>query len=130
MSRMVKICARRVLLAMLAISVWSIPAGAQTVVDATTAEFQPSADHDATVEGTPLVTSYLLQFFPGGSSSASHSIDMGKPAPGTDGLIRFQFTSRLTAPLVPGTTYQARVSAVGPGGTAPSTLSNTFTTSS
>ena len=37
------------------------PAAAQTVVDATTAEFQPSADHSATSnDGIPLVSSYLL----------------------------------------------------------------------
>src|SRR5687768_16456413 len=100
---MVKDVARRVVLAMAAAVFMSIPAGAQTVVDATTAEFEPSADHNTTSNGTALVTSYLLQFFPGGSSSASHSIDMGKPAPGTNGLIRFVFTSRLATPLVAGT---------------------------
>ena len=126
---MVKVGVRRVVLAMAAMVFMSIPAGAQTVVDATTAEFQPSADHNTTSNGTALVTSYLLQFFPGGSSSASHSIDMGKPAPGTDGLIRFAFTSRLATPLVAGTNYQARVSAIGPGGTSASRLSNTFTVS-
>ena len=130
MFRMVKVSARRVVLAMAATVFASIPASAQTVVDATTAEFQPSADHGTISNGTALVTSYLLQFFPGGSSSASHSIDMGKPAPGTDGLIRFVFTSHLATPLVAGTTYQARVSAIGPGGTTPSTLSNAFMVSS
>jgi hypothetical protein len=130
MSRMVKVCARRAMVAALAVIIGSVAASAQTVVDATTAEFQPSVDHNATIDGTPLVTSYLLQFFPVGSSSASHSIDMAKPAPDTDGLIRFPFASRLTTPLVAGTTYQARVSAIGPGGTAASALSNPFTTSS
>jgi hypothetical protein len=128
---MVKICAFRLALAMAAMMFGAISAGAQTVVDATTAEFEPSADHNgSTADGTALVTSYLLQFFPGGSSSASHSIDMGKPAPSTGGVIRFEFASRLTTPLVAGTTYQARVSAIGPGGTSPSNLSNPFAVSS
>src|SRR5688500_8866263 len=124
------VCARRAMFAALVVIIGSVAASAQTVVDATTAEFQPSADHNTTVNGTPLVSSYLLQFFPVGSSSASHSIDMAKPAPDSDGLIRFPFASRLTTPLVAGTTYQATVSAVGPGGIAASALSNPFTTSS
>lgn len=106
------------------------PAAAQTVIDATTAEFQPSADHSATAsDGTPLVTSYLLQIFPSGSSIAAYSIDMGKPNPDGDGLIRFAFVSRLTVPLVGGTIYEARVSAVGPGGSSASQISNTFASS-
>jgi all-beta uncharacterized protein len=106
------------------------PAAAQSVVDATTAEFQPSADHSATAsDGTPLVNSYLLQIFATGSSIPSYSIDMGKPTPGADGLIRFAFASRLTVPLVGGTIYEARVSAVGPGGSTSSQTSNTFASS-
>ena len=106
------------------------PAAAQTVIDATTAEFQASADHSATSsDGTPLVTSYLLQIFPTGSTTPAYSIDIGKPNPDGAGLIRFVFLSRLTTPLVPGTIYEARVSAVGPGGTSASPVSNAFTTS-
>jgi len=106
------------------------PAAAQSVIDATTAEFQPSADHNATAnDGTPLVNSYLLHIFATGSSIPSYSIDMGKPAPGADGVIRFVFTSRLTVPLVGGTIYEARVSAVGPGGSSASQISNTFASS-
>ena len=105
-------------------------ATAQTVANATTAEFQPSSDHGAIdPAGTPLVTTYLLQFFPVGSATSSHAIDIGKPVPGADGLIRFPFTSRLTTPSDRGTIYRARVSAVGPGGTVASALSNTFTAS-
>lgn len=103
---------------------------AQTVIDATTAEFQASADHSATSsDGTPLVSSYRLQIFPTGSSTPSYSIDIGKPDPDSAGLIRFPFLSRLTTPLVPGTIYEARVSAVGPGGTSASLVSNPFTSS-
>ena len=106
------------------------PAAAQTVIDATTAEFQPSADHGATAnDGSPLVNSYLLQIFPTGSSIPSYSIDIGKPNPDADGLIRFAFASRLTVPLVGGTIYEARVSAVGPGGSSASQASNTFASS-
>src|SRR5215213_6471025 len=131
MARMRNECVRRVTLAALAtmamVVIGSTPLAAQTVVDATTAEFQPSADHSRTLsDGTPLVTSYLFQIYPVGSSTPSHAINIGKPAPGTDGLIRFQFSTLLTTPLIAGTTYQATVSAVGPGGTAASTPSNTF----
>src|SRR5262245_41419402 len=108
----------------------AIPALAQPVVDPTIAEFQPSADHNATTpDGTQWVTSYVLQFFPVGTSTPSHSIEMGKPAPESDGLIRFEFASKLASPLVPGTIYEARVSAVGPGGSAASDVSNSFTSS-
>ena len=131
MAGMRKVCVRLPVLALVAIAAMGaagvVPATAQTVDDATTAEFQPSADHSVTLDGVPLVTSYLLQFFPAGSSSPSHSIDIGKPAPDPDGLIRFRFTSQLPTPLVPGTTYEARVSAVGPGGSSASGVSNPFT---
>ena len=51
------------------------PAAAQSVIDATTAEFQPSADHTATAsDGTPLVNSYLLQIFATGSSIPSQCV--------------------------------------------------------
>ena len=104
------------------------PAAAQTVTDATTAEFVPSAEHNATtVDGTPLVSSYLLQIFPLGSSTPSHSLNLGKPSPDPDGLIRAEFVSRLSTPLLAGVTYEARVSSVGPGGTSPSQVSNAFT---
>lgn len=125
------LCVRLAMLAVGPIAMvvaWVVPATAQTVVDATTAEFQPSPDHSVTSDGIPRVTSYLLQFFPAGSSSPSHSIDIGKPAPDADGLIRFRFTPQLEqTPLVPGTTYEARVSAVGPGGSSTSGVSNPFT---
>src|SRR5262245_233100 len=111
-------------------SAGSVSALAQPVVDPTIAEFEPSPDHAITTpEGAPWVSSYLLQFFPVGSSTPSHSIDIGKPAPGPDGLIRFEFASRLPSPLVPGTIYEARVSAVGPGGSTASQPSNPFTRS-
>jgi hypothetical protein len=118
-------------LAILAIAIAGVsPARAQTVLDPTTAEFQPSPDHDVTTpEGAAWVTSYLLQIFPTGSSTPSFSIDMGKPAPAADGWIRFEFASRLTSPLVPGSVYQARVTAIGPGGTAASAVSNAFSSS-
>jgi hypothetical protein len=106
------------------------PTAAQTVIDATTAEFQASADHSATSsDGAPIVSSYLLQIFPTGSSTPSYSIDIGKPTPDGAGVIRFAFLSRLTTPLVPGTIYEARVSAVGPGGSSASLVSNPFTSS-
>ena len=124
-------CVRLVKLAavlMFVTVVMAVPAGAQTAVDATTAEFVPSADHSRqAADGTPLVSSYLLEIFTVGSASPVRSLSLGKPAPAADGLIRYDFGPLLTTPLTPGVEYQARVSAVGPGGSAASALSNAFT---
>jgi len=117
-------------LTIVAMSALASTAGAQTVVDATTAEFEPSPDHSAvSAEGTPLLTFYLLEFFPAGSSTPSHTIDLGKPVPAADGYIRVAFVPLMPAPLVAGTIYQARISAVGPGGRGTSELSNSFANS-
>jgi hypothetical protein len=106
------------------------PALAQTTLDATTAEFAASADHSAlSADGNPRVTSYRLEIFPAGSTTPAFSLQLGKPAPDGQGLIRVAFAPLLPAPLVGGTIYQARVSAVGPGGASASDLSNAFATS-
>jgi hypothetical protein len=129
----IRIAAARCALAGLAAlaSLISPAAGsAQTVYDPTTAEFGPSPDHSATsTNGTPLVSYYLLEIFPVGSSQASYSIRLGKPAPGSDGLIRVAFVPLLAKPLTGGINYQARVSAVGPGGATRSQTSNVFASS-
>ena len=54
--------------------------------------------------------------------------NLGKPAPGLDGVIRLNLARTLTVwPLNPGNTYEVRVSAVGPGGVGESARSNPFT---
>ncbi|MDQ3347469.1 MAG: hypothetical protein M3545_05830 [Acidobacteriota bacterium] len=102
-------------------------ASAQSIVDARRLEFTPSSDHTTVgADGVPLVQSYSLDVFVAGSTQASQTVSLGKPAPASDGMIRLDFVSLLTTPLTPGVVYETRVSAVGPGGGSPSLPSNTF----
>ena len=89
-------------------------------------EFDPSADHNRTVSGVAVVNGYELRFYNAGGSQPLHVIAIGKPAPASDGKIRFNFTARLGAWPVDGVVYVARVAAVGPGGSTTSTISNQF----
>ena len=104
----------------------SVPAAAQTLVDAGRVEFSPSADHDATAGGVAVLTSYELQIVAADTGQTVRSISLGKPSPQSDGFIRLDFLRLLPAPLAPAIDYQARVAAVGPGGSAASALSNRF----
>jgi hypothetical protein len=99
---------------------------AQTI-DPRTVEFTASPDHDRVVDGVPIVTAYSLQFFVVGTAIPLQTIDLGKPSPASDGVIRFTFESLLGSWPVAGAIYEARVSAIGPGGAAPSESSNQFT---
>ena len=100
---------------------------AQAVLDPRYVEFDASADHNALAEsGIPLVSSYSLAIYPVGSSTPFATVSLGKPTPGTGGVIRVDFLPLLTTLPTPGVNYEARVSAVGPGGTTASTNSNQF----
>lgn len=100
--------------------------GTAQVVNPTIAEFTPSPDHSRLAsDGTAWVTRYDLGFYLQGASSPFQVASLGKPAPATDGQIRISL-STLTLPST-GIVYQARVIAVGPGGSTPSAASNTFT---
>jgi Viral BACON domain/Putative binding domain, N-terminal len=104
-----------------------VAVSAQTVVDPRYVEFNASPDHSAVAsDGTAIVTRYSLSFHVVGSSTAFTTVDLGKPAPGTGGIIRVDFLPLLTVTLTPGVTFEARVAAVGPGGTGSSPASNTF----
>ena len=98
----------------------------QTVVDAGIAEFVPSADHHQVVSGQAVVTSYQMQVVAAATAQLVRTVELGKPAPQGNGLIRINFLSLLTTPLAGGVEYRARVAAVGPGGSTASALSNTF----
>jgi hypothetical protein len=118
---------RRLLIAIGAIVVFATHAGAQTTMNPTRAEFNPSADHSATSsDGTPIVSSYRLDLFLQGASAPFQSSSLGKPNPDPDGIVRVNLTSVFVGWPVPGTVYTADVAAVGPGGAAPSALSNAF----
>jgi hypothetical protein len=100
---------------------------AQTVVDPRTVEFNPSPDHNATTStGAPLVTSYSLSLYQQGAGTPFATVSLGKPAPAADGKIRVDFIALLSSVPAPNVTYEARVSAVGPGGATPSSVSNGF----
>ena len=59
---------------------------AQTTIDPRTAEFVPSADHSRTgPDGTPLVQTYLIEFYLQGAAQPFQSASLGKPAPDPDG---------------------------------------------
>jgi len=119
---------RRGLIALLLFVAIAPAASAQSIVDARRVEFTPSTDHNATdpASGAALVTNYTLDVYVAGGSTVVSSANLGKPAPGTDGMIRLDFVALLTTPLANGVVYESVVGAVGPGGTAASTRSNTF----
>lgn len=97
---------------------------AQSVVNPTTLEFTPSSDHSATVNGTASVSGYDLQFYRVGATQPFQVNSLGKPTP-SGGVIRLPLSSLSSLPAA-GITFEARVVAVGPGGTAASPPSNTF----
>ena len=98
---------------------------AQTVVDPRFVEFSPSVDHNTNAsDGTPLVQRYSLSVYVVGSSVAVGTRDLGKPTP-SGGVIRVDLVP-LNIVLTPGVVYEARVTAIGPGGSTASSLSNGF----
>jgi Viral BACON domain/Putative binding domain, N-terminal len=98
---------------------------AQSVVDPRYAEFSPSPEHDTVTNGVPVVTNYTLSIFNVGSGTPLDTVDLGKPTP-VAGVIRVDFLPLLHVSLAPNVIFEARVNAVGPGGAAPSAVSNTF----
>jgi len=99
---------------------------AQTL-NPTTVQFVASADDSATAaDGTPLVTSYQLDFYLIGAAQPFQTLSLGKPTPDASRTITVDFTSLLGSALPFGTVYDATVVAIGPGGSSSSTVSNTF----
>ncbi|MGE3842632.1 MAG: hypothetical protein AB7I50_13685 [Vicinamibacterales bacterium] len=102
-------------------------AGAQTVDEPRTLQFQPSEDHNSVlVDGRPAVTSYVIEIYSAGAFLPAYAIDLGKPAPGADGLIRYDVTATIGNWPVTTGLYEARVVAIGPFGAARSIVSNPF----
>jgi hypothetical protein len=93
---------------------------AQAVLDPRFVEFIASHDHDMLSDsGLPRVSRYTLSIYPVGSSSVLATVDLGKPTPRTDGVIRVDFLPLLPALPAPNVSYEARVTVVGPGGRWP-----------
>jgi uncharacterized repeat protein (TIGR02543 family) len=101
---------------------------AQVISDPRVAEFDPSPDHWAVLDsGEPAILRYELGVYLLGASAPVGTSNIGKPSPDPDGKIRYNFSSQVAAWYLPGGSYEARVSAVGPEGTALSDPSNPFT---
>ncbi len=104
------------------------PLRAQSVMNPTTAAFQASPDHNATLpDNSPVVSYYQLQFYLLGAVSPFQTLTLGKPTPDGTGTITVNFLTLLGASLPAGQIYTANVAAVGPGGLGTSAMSdNTF----
>jgi hypothetical protein len=101
-------------------------ASAQVVIDPEVVEFDASPDHDAiTAMGSAAVQDYELSLYFPGSTVPVLTANLGKPTP-SGGRIRVRFVSLLPSAPTPGVTFEARVSAVGPGGRTSSPPSNQF----
>lgn len=99
----------------------------EAVRDARYIEFRASPDHAGVgQDGAPLVRGYVLEIFPAGAATALQTIDLGKPSPSPEGVIRVALSSMPVGPLAPGTAYEAAVTAVGPHGSGTSDRSNRF----
>lgn len=119
----------RVLFASLALVCAAVTARAQTVVvNPTTLTFTPSADQTAVLsDGQPALDHYNFDVYTVGATQPFQSTNIGKPAPQSDGLIHYVFSTAVAGWPLPGGNYEARVAAVGPNGTGTSTVSNAFT---
>jgi len=106
----------------------AVSAPPRPVVDARRVTFNPSPD-DGAIDGNgdPLVDRYTLEIFLANSDTLVEAVNVGKPTPDSDGIVRLDFGPFLDVPLTPGVVYQAVVQAVGPFGSADSERSNTFT---
>jgi hypothetical protein len=100
---------------------------AQAVLDPRFVEFNASIDHSSVGQsGAPIVDRYWLSIYPAGSSVAAATVDIGKPNPDGNGIIRVDFLPLLPGVPAPNVTYEARVTAIGPGGQGDSQASNHF----
>jgi hypothetical protein len=108
----------------------AVPAFGQPLSDPRIVEFFPSPDHNATLaDGSPAVTRYVLEVYQAGATAPFHTVDMGKPAPDADGVIRYDFSTGIGGWPLPGGTYEATVAAAGPSGSGRSNITNQFTLS-
>jgi Putative binding domain, N-terminal/Viral BACON domain len=100
-------------------------AAGQTL-DPTRALFTASPDHNATVDGTAVVQSYEIGLYIVGAAQPFQRVSIGKPTPDGTGTITVDMTAAFVGWPIVGTSYVADAAAIGPGGTARSALSNTF----
>jgi hypothetical protein len=104
--------------------VGSTPAGAQTIVNPTTATFTASSDQNSTTSsGAPMLSSYELEFYMPGATQPFQTVGLGKPTPDASNNIAVNFATLLSPVPPTGVIYSASVAAVGPGGRSSSALS-------
>jgi hypothetical protein len=119
---------RRVLTAFVIALVTATGSSAEPVSNPRIVEFRQSPDHNVMLPGgSPAVTQYVLEVYLEGATAPFHTVNMRKPAPQADGLIRYDFSGSVSGWPLPGGIYESRVAAVGPSGTGRSTRSNPFT---
>ena len=105
---------------------WAASAHAQVAVNPQILDFVVSPDHSAVLpDGRPVVNHYEMQFFLPGSSSPVQIYDIAKLAPDQFGVAVIDVLSYFRT-YQPGTTYVARVVAIGPLGQGASSFSNQF----
>lgn len=98
---------------------------AQPVINPTRMEFIPSANHNDTIEGVPLITRYDLRVFAVAAPEVTIvSISIGKPTP-VNNLVSMPLPPLAAVPLSTNA-YFGRVVAVGPTGEGASLPSNPF----
>jgi hypothetical protein len=95
-----------------------------TVINPTTAVFNPSADHTAVIDTQPVVERYELRIFVQGATTSTAVINLGKPTPSA-GVITTPFSVSIL-PLSATIKYVAYVAAMGPTGEGVSGASNLF----
>lgn len=128
--RPLNVCRVALFVALAGLSATTSFAQTSVVVNPRVVEFVPSTDHSATLGGAAVVSRYAFRAYQIGAEQPFHEIDLGKPAPGADGLIRADFSNTIGSWPLPGGPYEARVAAVGPAGEGVSDASNPFTVSS
>lgn len=110
-----------------ATGLYPAPVHAQSVVDPNQLQFTASSDHWGTAPDgvTPVLLRYEVQFFLAGAAQPFQAESIGKPNPDGNGNITFSLASLSSLPS-PGLVAEARLAAVGPGGSTLSAASNTF----
>src|SRR3954467_1079309 len=98
----------RVFCAVVMVFCGTAAAEAQSIVDARRIEFTPSSDNTAVdSNGVALVTNYSMDIFTAGGTTPVQTVNLGKPAPDTDGMIRVDFVALLASPLSVSVVYEA-----------------------
>jgi hypothetical protein len=89
-------------------------------------EFLPSAEHEQSQNGKPVVSRYELVVYRAGAHEPYLRINLGKPARQADGMIRVNLAQAVPVWPLSNTPSEARIVAHGPGGTGVSVAAGAF----